>query len=906
MVRPKRKKQLAEWWKWLVEMKYISTTEFRILVENGNPMVQRNVPSKVLGHLKVVAEKETPPMFPAPNLLSPASSSSPLPPAVKLGRAGPTPPSSSPQSPQLPLSGSTSKSLPPAAASQPLPPAVTLGRAGQPPLIQSKEDLLTVAALRDFNRTRVSELGFEKDTYQVIEGGEFAEDPRIGGKLVHGNETAANEFFRALERGKVDELLFRKGRAPTAWSLSGGGKHWPLSAKHLDQAAIDKIIEGLEFDDLHRAAFSGRLHRVSVVKSGIAPTQVNIRIGRVISGPAWAFADVLAEDRSVVFVGPPARGKSTLIRDICRLLQDVAPGRKIALIDRSDELGGSSDTAHPCLGEHVQVVRLKKMTPAKAITLAFRNLSPAVLIVGEIATAEEADALLAAKRAGVTVIATCHGDMPHAERAGRKIAVSTIGDAAAAEGDQFRKVKEERQEPPVFDTLVEVEAHTQWAIYHDLEAAIDALLNKEKEHTVELRGVTSDGVLVNWYEVRDFSRPNSRMRAHGRAAAVARKEAVEHELLRRMACIAQESGELGGGKGVGRLEITKASTMAKGKNVPAEAPPPGGETPWGGAETDELRLAAYARRCPPVSWSEYLADVDAALTKAPEQMMSSDKRRYDFLLKNKTRAVEYLAMQAAVQEQAYQRAALAFAEEKTLQCAWQASEGAMGMYSSGWTATMKTHGKRSLETGLSSADSTPTKKQRPLAPAPVRLPPGSAPKVPPPGGKTPGGGATPPHQMRTAYTMTPHRTCRHRRPQQSMSQLRTFRPKTRRSGKFLRSLRERHRIRSAKCPESYAKSRYISSAVHFMEMDKRTHELTSTPPARMAIWMAGDEIFVYEVLGYPDGMYVAFEIARFRIPVAMRADTVGVAAEAIGWFSAVMKRIEKLKRTMDADKAKSE
>ncbi|KAJ3136097.1 hypothetical protein HDU90_003500 [Geranomyces variabilis] len=512
MVRLKRKKQLAEWWKWLVEMMYISTTEFRILVENRNPVVQRNVTSKVLGHLKAVAEKETSPMFPTPNVLSalsdpslPASSSSPLPPAVKLGRAGPTPPSSSPQSPQLPLSGSTSKSLPPAAASQPLPPAVTLGRAGQPPLIQTKEDLPTVAALRDFNRTRMSELGFEKDTYQVIEGGKFAEDPRIGGKLVHGKETAANEFFRygqgrvinywtlpfrppieaheeswfeidarlpadirsALERGKVDELLFRKGRAPTAWSLSGGGKHWPLSAKHLDQAAIDKIIEGLEFDDLNRAAFSGRLHRVSVVKSGITPTQVNIRIGRVISGPAWAFADVLAEDRSVVFAGPPARGKSTLLRDICRLLQDVAPGRKIVLIDRSDELGGSSDTAHACLGEHVQVVRLNKMTPAKVITLAFRNLSPAVLIVDEIATAEEADALLAAKRAGVTVTATCHGDMPQfvhnkvlSELAG-KIAVSTIGDAAAAEGDQFRKVKEERQEPPVFDTLVEVEAHTQ-------------------------------------------------------------------------------------------------------------------------------------------------------------------------------------------------------------------------------------------------------------------------------------------------------------------------------------------------------------------------------------------------------------------------------------------------------------
>ncbi|KAJ3147123.1 hypothetical protein HDU86_008119 [Geranomyces michiganensis] len=276
----------------------------------------------------------------------------------------------------------------------------------------------------------------------------------------------------------IDELFFRFGRVPAAWKFGPNGGHKDPGSRKSTLADTEALIKGLHFDDLNRAAFPGRLHRVSRTMSSGKASQVNLRIGRVASGPGWVFADLLKDDRSIVFAAPPARGKTTLLRDICRLLHDLGHQRKLVLIDRSDELGGSSDDPHACLG--------KKM----------RN--PEVLIVDEIGTKVEAEALRAANQAGVTVIATYHGDLPHFVRnkllsdfAGR-VNVSTLGDEMAGNSPNFRKVKEEREEPLVIDTLVEVEAINRWANYHNLESVIDTLL-ADGQKLVEIRRITADG-----------------------------------------------------------------------------------------------------------------------------------------------------------------------------------------------------------------------------------------------------------------------------------------------------------------------------------------------------------------------------------------------------------------------------
>ncbi|KAJ3156307.1 hypothetical protein HDU89_004089 [Geranomyces variabilis] len=96
-------------------------------------------------------------------------------------------------------------------------------------------------------------------------------------------------------------------------------------------------------------------------------------------------------------------------------------------------------------------------------------------------------------------------------------------------------------------------------------------------------------------------------------------------------------------------------------------------------------------------------------------------------------------------------------------------------------------------------------------------------------------------------------------------------------------------------------ARVISATIHYLKKDAIRHHVVSSPPVRMAIWMPGDEIYAYEVIGYPDDLFLAVQVARFRVPMAIREDTVGLTTEALGWFAAIMLPIKKIGRIMLAD-----
>ncbi|KAJ3132695.1 Uncharacterized protein HDU90_006747 [Geranomyces variabilis] len=524
----------------------------------------------------------------------------PVPPGVTPRRAGHSPESTlSEASSLLPSSSATPQ--------VPVPPGVTPRRAGH--LLESTSStqeavslskapssarmvMPQVPALENFTRTAPRMLGFAKNSCIKIIGAHFVEDINARPPAVKPLDlTNKSEYYRygqgrhvdhwslpfrppievhteswreienrvpkdllqEADPGRdwkdIDELLFRFGRVPAAWKFGPHGNHRDLGSRRSTLADIEALTKGLHFDDLNRAAFPGRLHRLSRTMSGGKASQINLRIGRVVSGPGWVFADLLKENRSIVFAAPPARGKTTLLRDICRLLHDLGYQRKLVLIDRSDELGGSSDDPHACLGKDVQVKRMEGRKPDEIIREAIRNLSPDVLIIDEIGSKVEAEALRAAKQAGVTVIATCHGDLPQFVRnralsdlAGR-ITVSILGDTmAGSAGAAFRKVKEEREEPPVFDTLVEVEAINQWAIYHHLESVIDTLLAKG-EKLVEIRRITADGTLVTWLENRNLDQSSGVMARTGAAAAEGQERDMNNLWILEQAAIARKHYE---------------------------------------------------------------------------------------------------------------------------------------------------------------------------------------------------------------------------------------------------------------------------------------------------------------------------------------------------------------------------
>ncbi|KAJ3173991.1 Uncharacterized protein HDU87_007205 [Geranomyces variabilis] len=264
-------------------------------------------------------------------------------------------------------------------------------------------------------------------------------------------------------------------------------------------ALLTEWFGDLNFGRIDRAGLPGQLHRVSRLETtpvGKLRT-VTLRLGRVVFGPAWVLADLIAQGKSMLIIAPPAAGKTTLLRDIARLLRVMCPGERIV----SDELGGASDRTHWFLAGMV-LMRLAGKTPGEAVDAAFRNHSPTTIIADEVATSEEARAIWAAREADVRIIATTHGSLAKVLDNRRlkdlvgDIASSTQGDDSARDArGGFNKVRKDRQQKPAFDAIIEVISKTEWRVHHDMEKAIDNSLQKCNLHYEE-RKLDSDGILL--------------------------------------------------------------------------------------------------------------------------------------------------------------------------------------------------------------------------------------------------------------------------------------------------------------------------------------------------------------------------------------------------------------------------
>ncbi len=165
----------------------------------------------------------------------------------------------------------------------------------------------------------------------------------------------------------------------------------------------------------HRVGLTGR----AVLEKGTIRTlkeisSVNIRIARPVPGAAKDLLPRLLDENGAfcqtLLVSPPRAGKTTLLRDLARMLSEgegVAPLR-VGLVDERSELAAMREgVAQLPVGLRTDV--LDGCPKAEGLLLLLRSMSPQVLVCDELGRPEDGPALAEAANAGVRVLATAHG-----------------------------------------------------------------------------------------------------------------------------------------------------------------------------------------------------------------------------------------------------------------------------------------------------------------------------------------------------------------------------------------------------------------------------------------------------------------------------------------------------------------
>ena len=276
------------------------------------------------------------------------------------------------------------------------------------------------------------------------------------------------------------EIVMDLGRPPEA---RFPGREVVLVDREVEEKDIQHITSRIgAFGGDNRAGIERTLHRISAIRNRKGHIiGLSCRVGRAVFGTIKIIEDLVQSGKSVLLLGRPGVGKTTLLREVARVLADDLK-KRVVIVDTSNEIAGDGDIPHPAIG-HAR--RMQVATPAMqhAVMIeAVENHMPEVIIIDEIGTELEAMAARTIAERGVQLVATAHGNTldnlisnPTLSDLIGGIQAVTLGDEEAKRRGTQKTILE-RKSPPTFDIIVEIQDRNRVAIHPDVAEAVDAIV----------------------------------------------------------------------------------------------------------------------------------------------------------------------------------------------------------------------------------------------------------------------------------------------------------------------------------------------------------------------------------------------------------------------------------------------
>ncbi len=274
------------------------------------------------------------------------------------------------------------------------------------------------------------------------------------------------------------EIVLDLGRKPESRFVK---YELQLSDKEIDHEDIEYVVERIgDFDDDNRAGMERTLHRISAIRNRRSHiVGLTCRVGRAVYGTIDIIQDLVESDKSILILGKPGIGKTTMLREAARIL---AEKKRVVIVDTSNEIGGDGDVPHPAIGRARRMQVASPSLQHEVMIEAVENHNPEVIVIDEIGRELEALAARTIAERGVQLIGTAHGrtlenlllNPTLSDLVGGIESVTLSDEEARRRGTQ--KTVLERRSPPTFDVLIEIQERENLVIHPDVAEAVDALV----------------------------------------------------------------------------------------------------------------------------------------------------------------------------------------------------------------------------------------------------------------------------------------------------------------------------------------------------------------------------------------------------------------------------------------------